>query len=125
VTRKTLPIPRDCDPAVTRHGSRSDKQSVTAAAQFDEVSTYFCLGRGFRNANQIELRGPVISPDVWRLRIGGYPVCDHWLKERRGRRLSLEELTQFGRVVAGCEGTLRLMSKIDQILTAQPLPFSE
>ncbi len=66
-----------------------------------------------------------ISPDVWRLRIGGYPVCDHWLKERRGRRLSLEELTQFGRVIAGCEGTLRLTSKIDEILAGQPFPFSE
>src|ERR1700682_6154505 len=41
VTRKTLPIPGDCDPAVTRRASRSDQQGVIAAAQFDEISTHF------------------------------------------------------------------------------------
>jgi hypothetical protein len=40
-----------CDSAVTRRACRSDRQSVTAAAQFDEVSTQaFAVGADLRIA---------------------------------------------------------------------------
>ena len=33
-----------------------------------------------------------IEPDVWEFQIGGYQVLHKWLKDRRGRKLSFDDL---------------------------------
>ena len=35
-----------------------------------------------------------VPPDVWAFTIGGYQVCHKWLKHRKGRTLSFEDLHQ-------------------------------
>jgi predicted helicase len=56
-----------------------------------------------------------ITPDVWSYRIGGYQVCDKWLKDRKSRALSLEEIKQYCRIVTALKNTIAVQKKIDDI----------
>jgi len=55
-----------------------------------------------------------VPPEVWQFHIGGYQVCQKWLKDRKRRQLSYDELTHYQRVVAALNETIRLMAQIDQ-----------
>ncbi len=50
---------------------------------------------------------------TWNYQIGGYQVCDKWLKDRRERRLDLAETQTFCRIVTALSHTLRLQNEID------------
>ncbi|HEX8088971.1 MAG TPA: type ISP restriction/modification enzyme, partial [Blastocatellia bacterium] len=52
----------------------------------------------------------------WNFRIGGYQVCGKWLKDRRGRALSEEDMTRYRRVVLALKETIRLMAEIDEAI---------
>ncbi len=56
-----------------------------------------------------------IPEDVWNFHIGGYRVLDKWLKSRKGRKLSGEEIEQFLQIVEIIKETIRLMDEIDSI----------
>ena len=55
-----------------------------------------------------------IPGNVWEYQIGGYQVCDKWLKERKGRKLSLEDIKHFCKIVAALEKTLAIQNEIDK-----------
>ena len=55
---------------------------------------------------------------VWGLHIGGAPVLARWLKERRGRVLSLADVQRFQQIAAALSRTLAIMREIDEILDA-------
>ena len=42
-----------------------------------------------------------ILPVVWEFRIGGYQVCEKWLKDRKGRTLEHDEIEHYQRTVSG------------------------
>jgi len=52
---------------------------------------------------------------TWNFHVGGYQVCDKWLKDRKGRRLSTEETAHYVKVVAALSETIRLMEEIDSV----------
>ena len=56
-----------------------------------------------------------ITPDIWSYRIGGYQVCDKWLKDRKGRTLSLEEIKLYCRIVTALKNTIAVQKKIDAV----------
>ncbi len=56
-----------------------------------------------------------VAPEVWDYHIGGYRVMEKWLKDRRGRALSLEEIKHYCNVGAALAGTIELQSEIDKI----------
>ena len=33
-----------------------------------------------------------VPPEVWNFHIGGYQVCDKWLKDRKGRKLTIDDI---------------------------------
>jgi len=53
---------------------------------------------------------------VWNFHIGGYQVCDKWLKDRKGRTLSAEDITHYHRIVVALHETIRLMGEIDAVI---------
>ena len=53
---------------------------------------------------------------VWNFHIGGYQVCEKWLKDRKGRTLSADDITHYQRVVVALSETIRLMAEIDQVI---------
>jgi len=58
---------------------------------------------------------------VWEFRVGGYQVCDKWLKDRKGRSLSMDDITHYQRIVVALKETVRLMKEIDAAMPAWPI----
>jgi len=63
-----------------------------------------------------------VPPEVWEFHIGGYQVCEKWLKDRRGRTLSYDELEHYQKIVVAVAQTIRLMAEIDAAIPGWPLP---
>jgi predicted helicase len=56
-----------------------------------------------------------ITEEVWQYQIGGYQVCDKWLKDRKGQRLSLEEIKHYCKVVTAMGKTIEIQKEIDNL----------
>ena len=63
-----------------------------------------------------------VPEDVWNFHIGGYQVIDKYLKSRKGRTLSLDELNHIGAIADSLAFTIQQMAKIDE---AYKLAFPE
>jgi hypothetical protein len=70
-------------------------------------------GRVYINAEQY-FEG--ISPAVWQMRIGGYQVCEKWLKDRKGRTLTHDDIEHYQRTVSALAETRSLMAQIDALI---------
>ena len=51
----------------------------------------------------------------WEYRIGAYQVMDKYLKDRKGRKLSLDEINHYMEVAKAIQLTIELQEKIDEI----------
>jgi predicted helicase len=52
-----------------------------------------------------------VEPEVWEFCIGGYQVCEKWLKDRRERTLSYDEQNHYQKIVVTLRETGRLMQE--------------
>jgi len=84
-----------------------DKVSYTEPGQGAE------LGRVWINKTQY-FEG--VPPEVWNFHIGGYQVCQKWLKDRKGRQLTYDDLTHYQHIVSALSETIRLMAEIDAVI---------
>ena len=62
-----------------------------------------------------------LPPEVWGYPIGGYQVCQKWLKDRKGRQLSYDDLTHYRGIVAVLGRTIVLQSAIDEAIGEWPM----
>ncbi len=59
-----------------------------------------------------------VPQEVWDFRIGGYQVCHKWLKDRKGRTLSDEDIAHYQKIIVALNETIHLMAEIDEIIEA-------
>ena len=57
-----------------------------------------------------------VREDVWSFHIGGYQVCEKWLKDRKGRKLSKDDIAHYQKIVVALSETIRLMKEIDEVI---------
>ena len=57
-----------------------------------------------------------LPEEVWSFHIGGYQVCEKWLKDRKGRTLSDEDIAHYHKIVVALAETIRLMKEIDEVI---------
>lgn len=57
-----------------------------------------------------------VREDVWNFHVGGYQVCEKWLKDRKGRTLSKEDIAHYQKIVVALSETIRLMQEIDVVI---------
>ena len=57
-----------------------------------------------------------IPEAVWNFHIGDYQVCEKWLKDRKGRKLSKDDITHYQKIVVALSETIRLMKEIDELI---------
>jgi hypothetical protein len=57
-----------------------------------------------------------VPEDVWNFHIGGYQVCHKWLKDRKGRTLSDDDIIHYQKIVFALSETIRLMREIDEVI---------
>jgi len=61
-----------------------------------------------------------VPEEVWEFHVGGYQVCEKWLRDRRGRQLTVDDLAHYQKVVVALQETIRLMAEIDEIIGEWP-----
>jgi len=60
--------------------------------------------------------GP-IGKTLWEYQIGGYQVMEKWLKDKKGHRLSLEDIKHYCRIATAVKETIATQKKVDKIYT--------
>jgi predicted helicase len=53
---------------------------------------------------------------VWDFEVGGYQVCEKWLKDRKGRTLSKGDIERYQKIIVALSETIRLMGEIDKLV---------
>jgi len=56
-----------------------------------------------------------VTKEVWQYHIGGYQVCEKWLKERKDKRLSLDDVKHCCKIVASLQRTIGIQKSIDYV----------
>jgi hypothetical protein len=73
-------------------------------------------------AKKAELAGPGsmgfrgVPIAVWNFRVGSYQVCAKWLKDRKGRTLSNDDIAHYHKIVVALSETIRLIKEIDEVI---------
>ena len=57
-----------------------------------------------------------VPEDIWEFRIGGYQVCEKWLKDRKGRTLSSGDIEHYTKIIVIISETMRIMKEIDEVI---------
>ncbi len=70
-------------------------------------------GRVWINNEQYFVNVPL---EVWGFHIGGYQVCRKWLKDRKGRKLSYDDIKHYQNIVSALSETIRIMAAIDKTI---------
>lgn len=52
---------------------------------------------------------------AWEFYIGGYQPCQKWLKDRKERELSFDDILHYQKIIVALSETIRLMQEIDKI----------
>jgi predicted helicase len=63
-----------------------------------------------------------VPTSVWGFHVGGYQVCEKWLKDRKGRPLTFDDQQHYQRITVALRETIRLMAEIDALIPEWPLP---
>ncbi|MBU1693149.1 MAG: helicase, partial [Verrucomicrobia bacterium] len=58
---------------------------------------------------------------IWNFHVGGYQVCEKWLKDRKGRTLTYDDLQHYQEIIVALSETLRLMAEIDRAIPGWPI----
>jgi predicted helicase len=59
-----------------------------------------------------------VPEEVWDFHVGGYQVCHKWLKDRKGHKLSENDLAHYQKIVVALNETIRIMAEIDEVIEA-------
>ena len=57
-----------------------------------------------------------LEPEVWTFTMGGYRPAEKWLKSRKTRTLSDEDIDHYRKIIAALAETRRLMIEIDDVI---------
>ncbi|MCH7888648.1 MAG: N-6 DNA methylase [Proteobacteria bacterium] len=102
-----LHLMQRCGPAMTRYEVHGSNVVEMVAYTAPEGKT---PGRVWINKEQY-FEG--VPPEVWAFQVGGYQICDKWLKDRKGRELGYDDIQHYQRIVSALSETIRLMGEID------------
>ena len=98
---------------ITEFDIEGDNEVASGHPKYDDVKNRVHI-------NKRQYFGDV-SPEIWDFHIGGYRVAEKWLKDRRGRKLSYEDLTHYQKVIVALSETNRIMQEIDEAIPQFPI----
>jgi predicted helicase len=106
-----LHLLKKTEPTITRYPKAGNNR--VEKLEFKPDVTDPTRGWVFINAVQF-FEG--VPTDVWEYTIGGYQVAQKWLKDRKGRLLTFDELKTYGSIISALAETIRLQGEIDGAL---------
>jgi hypothetical protein len=56
-----------------------------------------------------------VPPVAWEFYIGGYQPAQKWLKDRKGRELTFDDILHYQKIIVALTETDQIMKKIDKI----------
>jgi predicted helicase len=62
-----------------------------------------------------------VPKEAWGFYVGGYQVCEKWLKDRKGRKLTVDDIQHYQRIVIALLETARIMQAIDARIPGFPI----
>ncbi len=95
-------------PFITSYPERGNNRVENV--RYTDLTPDGTQGRVFINATQY-FDG--VPPEVWAFHVGGYQVCQKWLKDRKGRALTFDEIAHYQQTVTALSATIRLMDAVD------------
>ncbi len=95
----------ELDSPIARFQGKGDDKVVKL--RYDEKESHVYI-------NQRQYFEGIIN-EVYQYQIGGYQVCNKWLKDRKGRILSLDDIKHYCKVVAALQKTIKIQKDIDNI----------
>lgn len=101
--------PEDGDNVITRKITKN-------SPGYDPVSETH--GKVWINNQQYFDKVPLVA---WEFYIGGYQPAQKWLKDRKGRELSFEEILHYQKIIVVLNETDRVMKEIDKILVLEKI----
>jgi predicted helicase len=63
-----------------------------------------------------------VPPNIWESLIGGYQPCQQWLSDRKGHKLTYDDMQHWQRIVVAIQETMRLTKEIDTLIPGWLLP---
>lgn len=96
---------------ITKFTGKGDNVVASGYPKYDEETVWINGEQGFAS----------VPEDVWEFHVGGYQVCNKWLKDWRGRELSAEDKTYYGKIEVALKETIRLMEEIDEAIPSWPI----
>ncbi len=93
----------ELEPPIARFQGIGDARVEKPRYSDDERRVYINEGQYFEG----------VEPEVWEHQIGGYQVLDKWLKDRKGRILTLDDITHYCHVVTALAKTIEIQTEID------------
>ncbi len=100
----------ELDPPLARFEGEGDNRVAPTSGKgfrYDEETERVCI-------NKAQCFAPVPA-ELWEYRIGGYQVLQKWLKDRKDRRLSMEEIKTYCRIVTALAKTVAIQEEIDAL----------
>ena len=80
------------------------------AANTAPIAPELNAGRVYINATQYFANVPRTA---WEFYIGGYQPAQKWLKDRKGRTLSFDDISHYAKIISVLTETARLMTELD------------
>ena len=103
--------PEDGDNIVRKPSFVIKKPEVTPTDD-ETASSLAVTGNVYINETQYFANVPEVA---WNFYIGGYQPCQKWLKDRKDRELSYEDILHYQKIVVALSETDRIMKDIDVI----------
>ncbi len=119
------------------YGEQLVQLHLMTSPKLDNLITEFVEGEGDRSVNigsatksysngtvKLNKKGDRfagVPEEVWNFYVGGYQVCHKWLKDRKGRRLSDEDILHYQKIVVALKETIELMTNIDEAIPEFPI----
>lgn len=76
------------------------------------IDPVYPMGRVYINETQFF---QMVPNTAWEFYIGGYQPAQKWLKDRKGRQLSFDDILHYQKIIVALSETNRLMQEIDKV----------
>ena len=86
-------------------GYPEDGTNIVEKPSYKGNSVYINDSQYFSNVPQV----------AWEFYIGGYQPAQKWLKDRKGRELSFEDIQHYQKIIVALSETDRLMKEVDKV----------
>ena len=83
----------------------ADGDNVVRKVRYEAGNVYINETQYFAN----------VPPDAWEFYIGGYQPAQKWLKDRKDRELSFEDILHYQKIIVALMETDRIMGEVDKV----------